>query len=261
MASKTPSMGIDQNENGKFIDRYWGNVPDFLVYLPAVYNCEINQDYITLIEGIIDGSIPRENVDTELYYEIMHIINNMDCPCILTGRERQVIEALLGNETCPKPSNRLNCDDAICCNTMVSCLEDECKDTPEPPISVCDQEFELSISSIEGTYISSINFSGSFGNGQETTYVYSNDYPENSLRVNNIGSPTPTLEFMVDGNPQFTVDVNMLSIADNIEYNGTMTYNSSRGQYENNDQALFDFLLNVGLRKRIKVCLHKAGGN
>jgi len=45
----TPSLGLDQNEKQKFIDRYWGRVPKFLHRIPEQNICEANPDYIKLL--------------------------------------------------------------------------------------------------------------------------------------------------------------------------------------------------------------------
>lgn len=133
---KTPSMGIDQNDEKKFIDKYWGNLSQFLVYIPEAYNCEVNPDYLRLLEGYLLGTVKRENISPSLLQEIENIVVNIDCPCLLTGKERAIVEAYLGNEPCQKPSAKLNCNEAVCCNELVLCYED----------TVCEEEGEENVS-------------------------------------------------------------------------------------------------------------------
>lgn len=121
MAAKTPSKGIDQNQDGKFIDKYWGRVPQFLKYLPEAYICDPNPEYVELIQGYIDGTITEDHLSKELYTELEKIVLNIGCPCLLTGKERAIMNAFLGNESCPAPSHTLTCGESVCCNEWFSC--------------------------------------------------------------------------------------------------------------------------------------------
>ena len=40
--AKTPSIGIDQNKDERFIDKYIGRIPQFLHSIPQAYICEVN---------------------------------------------------------------------------------------------------------------------------------------------------------------------------------------------------------------------------
>jgi len=130
---RTPSMGIDQNQDGKFIDKYWGRLPQFLRYLPESFICEVNPEYLELLRNYIDGLINPDNISDELRYEIENLIVNADCPCLLTGKERAILIALAGGEPCAPPSSKLPCNvgDTVCCNATVMC-DPETVCEPEP---------------------------------------------------------------------------------------------------------------------------------
>ena len=129
--AKTPSSGIDQNEGGKFIDRYWGRVPKFLHRIPEANICEVNQDYIDLINYILEGG-DRDNISDELYREILEFIDKMCNPCFMNDEDKALMRAYDGLPACPEPSIYMNCDDVICCNDIVSCAEpEECYIEPD----------------------------------------------------------------------------------------------------------------------------------
>ncbi len=126
----TPSLGLDQNREAKFMDRYWGRVPQFLLYMPESFACEINPDYVELMnlyiiahasndQAVIDKF--KDNISKELYAELSNIMLNLDCPCLLTGKERAIIEGFYGNDPCARPSHMLNCTETVCCNEIISC--------------------------------------------------------------------------------------------------------------------------------------------
>lgn len=126
---RTPSKGIDQNLDGKFIDKYWGRVPQFLRLIPEAYICEANPEYIELMQMYVAGSITEDNLSQELFNEISNIVLNIGCPCLLEGNDRALLNAYLGNETCPIPSHTLTCTDSVCCNSYVRCES----------LAICDQ--------------------------------------------------------------------------------------------------------------------------
>jgi len=128
--AKTPSYGIDQNEGGRFIDKYWGRVPQFLRFIPEAFICEVNPEFIQLMQWYTDGTLERDNVNPSLYAEIENIMLNIACPCLLDGKDRAIMNAFLGNEICPPPSHLLTCGDLVCCNSWWAC---------ESP-TLCDDE-------------------------------------------------------------------------------------------------------------------------
>ncbi len=79
---RTPSYGINQNQEDTFIDKYWGRVPKYLHIIPEtiytdnpIFMC--NPEYIELMEGYMDGSIVKENLSQELWYDIENTINKI----------------------------------------------------------------------------------------------------------------------------------------------------------------------------------------
>lgn len=119
--ANTPSKGIDQNQGGKFVDKYWGRVPRFLRLIPESYICEANPEYVQLMNMYIEGTLNKENVEPSLYEEIENIMLNLGCPCLLDGTDRAIMNAFLGNETCPEPSHVLTCGESVCCNEWFLC--------------------------------------------------------------------------------------------------------------------------------------------
>ncbi len=128
---KTPSMGLDQNQEGKFIDRYWGRVPKFIHRIPEQNICEANPDYITLIQLFIDGDIDQKNISEELYREVFAFVDKMCNPCLLTGEDQALMRAYNGLDACPDQRCDFNCDEVLCCNELLSCA---CPDVCVTPI-------------------------------------------------------------------------------------------------------------------------------
>ena len=141
---KTPSIGLDQNGSDKFIDRYFGRVPKFIHLIPEQNICEVNEDYIDLLIGFIEGTIHKSNISNELYREVVDFIDRAMCnPCILVGEEiplNRVFQVRLHEaqnglpkstvEACPNGQNILNCNDVVCCNLILSCDEPQVCLTP-----------------------------------------------------------------------------------------------------------------------------------
>ncbi len=119
--ARTPSWGLDQNQEKAFIDRYWGRVPQFIIYQPKNFRCEANTDYLDLMEMFVQGKLVRDNVSKELWRELELIVLNIGCPCLLTAMDRDIIEAYLGNRPCENWTWKLNCGESICCNENVLC--------------------------------------------------------------------------------------------------------------------------------------------
>lgn len=80
---KTPSIGIDQNEEGRFIDKYWGRLPMYLHRIPETANMgrkhivECNPEYMKLVTAYLNGTINKDNLSYELYNEIEDVIDAM----------------------------------------------------------------------------------------------------------------------------------------------------------------------------------------
>ena len=137
---RTPSIGIDQNEENYFIDRYIGRMPKFLHMIPEAGICDVNPDYIRLIMAFINGDIDKNNISDELYKEVSDFIdvyNDPDAECGMSDEDKAltVIIAYFNNpanapwanppEACKEPDFWLNCDDLICCSKIVSCVDRE----------------------------------------------------------------------------------------------------------------------------------------
>ena len=81
MAIKTPSFGIDQNQDGPFIDKYIGRIPMYLKRIPETINdgdgyvVVCNPEYIQLVKDFEDGIIDRDNMSIELYNEVTEVID------------------------------------------------------------------------------------------------------------------------------------------------------------------------------------------
>jgi hypothetical protein len=128
---RVPSIGNDQNQDGKFIDKYWGRVPRFLIYEPWAFRCEANPEYLYLIDEYLNGRIDDHNLSNDLLLEIEKLIVNFSCPCMLTGEERTITDAYLGRKPCMKVITRVSCDDTLCCNEVLNCVPDSsCGPTP-----------------------------------------------------------------------------------------------------------------------------------
>jgi len=119
---RTPSLGIDQNLGEKFIDRYWGRVPKFTHLIEESLICEVNQDFIELINMFIDGKLDERNLSIELYRELTHFIDKMCNPCYMDYWDRKIFDALNGTDSCRAGMRyELHCNDVLCCNDMLGC--------------------------------------------------------------------------------------------------------------------------------------------
>ena len=129
---KTPSLGLDQNEAAKFVDRYWGRVPQFLLYMPETFTCEPNPDYLLLLNLMASGHLMKHNVSIELWRELEWLFGNVHCVCLLTNKEQAIMNAFLGGESCAQLEWKLPCGpgEVVCCNQRVLCEEPTMCDTP-----------------------------------------------------------------------------------------------------------------------------------
>ncbi len=71
--ARTPSMGLDQNGDGRQIDKYWGRTPQFLHKIEEsnIYVC--NPEYIHLMYLYVVGDIGSVNISIELKEEIVDL--------------------------------------------------------------------------------------------------------------------------------------------------------------------------------------------
>ncbi len=123
---KTPSIGLDQNQEGRFIDKYWGRVPKFLHWIPQANICDVNPEYINLINGVIDGNIFARNLSIELYNEIICFIDMMPNSCSMNQMDAALYRAYNGNEACPNNLHLLDCNGFVCCGGYVDCKKEGC---------------------------------------------------------------------------------------------------------------------------------------
>jgi len=134
----TPSVGLDQNQDGTFIDRYWGRIPKFTHRVPEQNICEANEDYITLIGLFIDGEVSQKNISKELYREVYDFVDKMCNPCIMNEEDQALMRAYDGLDACPDSRCDFDCDEILCCNELLSCECDEACAIPTvvPPTNV-----------------------------------------------------------------------------------------------------------------------------
>jgi len=77
---KVPSIGLDQNQEGKFIDKYFGRVPKFthIIREAGIYEC--NVEYVNLLVHVANGDITEDHVSHELWNEFADLMNKMMTP-------------------------------------------------------------------------------------------------------------------------------------------------------------------------------------
>ncbi len=97
---KTPSIGIDQNQSDRFMDKYWGRVPQMIHSVPEANIWLCNPEYIWLIENYISGDLVEKNVSIELYAEIEDLVNASGGSRPLTEEETKLLECY-GVENAP----------------------------------------------------------------------------------------------------------------------------------------------------------------
>lgn len=116
------------NEQGgeRLTDRYWGDVPMFLKYIPEANVCVPNTDFIELVHGLQDGSVLEKNVPQILLDElniILAIIADPAQACLVDPKYSLIIEVINGN---PSPCSggapcEVACDQMVCCNATFKC--------------------------------------------------------------------------------------------------------------------------------------------
>jgi len=79
---KTPSIGLDQNQEDKFIDRYWGRTPMYTHIVKETLNTnnpivECNKDYVVLFQGYLDGTLNLNNISQEMQAELKYVVNKI----------------------------------------------------------------------------------------------------------------------------------------------------------------------------------------
>ena len=81
MAVKVPSSLIDNERIGKMADpdRYYGDVPMYLIAIPESKIYECNMEYVGLVEAMVRGELRKENVSPDLWKELEYVIDNSSC--------------------------------------------------------------------------------------------------------------------------------------------------------------------------------------
>ena len=74
---RTPSIGIDQNDSDKFVDKYYGRMPKLLHGIEEADISTCNPEYIELINGFMDLTIPSQNISDELLIEVEALVNEI----------------------------------------------------------------------------------------------------------------------------------------------------------------------------------------
>jgi len=120
---KTPSWGLDQNEEKRFIDRYWGRIPLFLIFQPYNNKCVVNEDFLHLFNLFLSGKLQKQNVSIDLWRQMTSMKKGMVCMCTLTHEERTFIKVFLKQEPCDAKNIpwMLKCNEKKCCNDIVAC--------------------------------------------------------------------------------------------------------------------------------------------
>ncbi len=90
--AKTPSSGIDQNGDGKFIDKYWGRVPQMLHSIPEANIWVCNPEYVLLMEMYVANTLNENDVSHELWAEIRKLFDSYAGGILLTEKEKKILE-------------------------------------------------------------------------------------------------------------------------------------------------------------------------
>ncbi|RLA65928.1 MAG: hypothetical protein DRQ78_04925 [Epsilonproteobacteria bacterium] len=107
---RTPSFGIDQNKDKKFVDKYWGRCPKYLHRIQETINLdpyivECNPEFVLLVNGFIDGTIVEKNLSPELYAEVKQTVDLMIFYGLLPMPEHDPLFACMGmipsSNSCP----------------------------------------------------------------------------------------------------------------------------------------------------------------
>jgi len=71
---RTPSIGIDQDINSRYMDKYWGRCPQFLHKIPEAYIYICNPDYLWLLQSRVNDTLVIENISVELLRELDEVL-------------------------------------------------------------------------------------------------------------------------------------------------------------------------------------------
>ena len=66
---------LDTQDEELFTDKYYGRVPKLLHAIEEADISECNPEYIELVNGFMDLTIPSQNISAELMIEIETLIN------------------------------------------------------------------------------------------------------------------------------------------------------------------------------------------
>lgn len=262
---KTPSYGIDQNQDKKFIDRYWGRIPKFLHMIPEQNICIPNEDYLTLLQYVIDDEIPVDNISTELYKEMLDFISKMCNPCVMNDEDKALMRAYEGLEPCSTLENSVECEAMVCCNQIFTCV-DEVECLPDPPAGICPT-YGFIASGYYNQYVTfdrdaatpPIETNSALENGQELYYWDSGDgstYGNGLLGVVDDINSDPGR--WTDATGDF---IKLLA----SNYDGSVVYDpvtmfyfvndSNIGEYVDNNNKSFGILANLNSEDRVRICL------
>ena len=67
---RTPSIGLDQDQEGIHIDKYYGRMPMYLVSIPESDLYECNPEFMNLLTQFMDGTIDNQNMSVELFKKV-----------------------------------------------------------------------------------------------------------------------------------------------------------------------------------------------
>jgi len=69
----------DINKQDVVQDRYYGDVPMYLVAIPEAKIYECNPEYIGLIEAMVRGELNKKNISPSLWQELEYVIEYSAC--------------------------------------------------------------------------------------------------------------------------------------------------------------------------------------
>ena len=83
---------LDVQDDELYTDKYYGRVPKMLHAIEEADIGECNPEYVELVDGFMDSTIPSQNISTELLNEIEALINIMgDEPGTRSWEDNKVI--------------------------------------------------------------------------------------------------------------------------------------------------------------------------
>jgi len=126
------SSTYDKQGGESYKDRYWGDVPMFLKYIPEQQICVPNTDFIDLVNGLMENKLDNTkgikpvNVSRILMKDLEIILEIMADPvkaCMVDPKYSLIVKVVNGdpNPCLGSTKYKVDCSEKVCCHAKFRC--------------------------------------------------------------------------------------------------------------------------------------------